>query len=62
MGTETDPVPERWGIDADGRMPPDNYCLTNSKNVIFTGKRNRDPEKSAKIVTGLRDRPKRKNK
>jgi len=46
---ETDPVPERWGIDADGRMPPDKYCFTNSKNVIFTGKRDRDPEKSAKI-------------
>ena len=62
MGMETAFVPERWGIDADGRLPPDNYCFTNSKNVIFTGKRNRDPEKSAKIVTGLpRDRPQRKS-
>jgi len=40
MGMETDPVPERLGIDADGRMPPDNYCFTNSENVFFAGKRN----------------------
>ena len=58
MGMETAFVPERWGIDADGRLPPDKYCFTNSK-TLFSQEHGGEILKNAKkIVTGLpRDGP-----